>query len=41
MQKVLETNLCIIYYSDSLQKLADATINLLKNKIKQYKIFLE
>ena len=39
MQKVLETNLCIIYYSDSLQKLADATINLLKNKIKQYKIF--
>ena len=39
MQKVLETNLCIIYYSDSLQKLADATINLLKNKIKRYKIF--
>lgn len=39
MQKVLETNLCIIYYSDSLQKLADATISLLKNKIKQYKIF--
>ena len=39
MQKVLETNLCIIYYSDSLQKLVDATINLLKNKIKQYKIF--
>ena len=37
MQKIIETNLCRINYSDSLQELAEATITLLQTKIEEYK----
>ena len=37
MLKILETNLCKINYSDSLQELANATIELLQNKIIEYR----
>jgi len=37
MLKILETNLCKIDYSDSLQELANLTIELLQNKIIEYK----
>lgn len=38
MQKIIETNLCKINYSDSLQELASVTIKLLQSKIDEYKI---
>lgn len=41
MKKVLETNLCKIYYSESLGELAEATIQLLKRKIIEYKLFFD
>ena len=37
MKNILETNLCRINYSDSLQDLAEATIKLLQTKIDEYK----
>lgn len=37
MQKIIETNLCKINYSDSLQELAETTIKLLQIKIDEYK----
>lgn len=37
MSKLLETNLCKINYSDSLQELANATMELLQTKIIEYK----
>ena len=37
MQKILETNLCKINYSDSLENLSNATVKLLQNKIIEYK----
>ena len=37
MSKTLETNLCRINYSDSLEELSNATIKLLQNKIVEYK----
>ena len=37
MTKILETNLCKIWYSDSLQELANSTVELLQNKIIEYK----
>lgn len=37
MTKILETNLCKICYSDSLQELANSTVELLQNKIIEYK----
>ena len=39
MQKILETDLCKIYYSESLQKLATATVPLLEQKIIEYNSF--
>lgn len=40
MQKIIETNICRINYSDSLQELAESTIELLQSKIVEYqKIF--
>ena len=36
MQKIIETNICIINYSDSLQELAESTIKLLQTKIVEY-----
>ena len=40
MQKMIETNLFRIYYSDSLQELAEKTIELLQTKIAEYKKML-
>ncbi len=40
MRKVLETNLCKINYSESLEDLAQATLSLLDKKIIEYSIFL-
>ena len=37
MAKILETNFCRINYSDSLEKLSNATVKLLQNKIVEYK----
>ena len=37
MQKIIETNICKINYSDSLQELAESTIQLLQTKIVEYK----
>ena len=37
MSKILETDLCRINYSNSLEELANATVNLLQNKIVEYK----
>lgn len=37
MQKIIETNLCKINYSESLQELAEKTIKLLQTKIAEYK----
>ena len=37
MQKIIETDMCKINYSDSLQELAEATIKLLQTKIVEYK----
>jgi len=39
MIKILETDLCKINYSNSLQELANKTIEMLKNKIIEYKTF--
>ena len=39
MRKVLETNLCKINYAESLEKLAEATVQLLDKKIIEYKLF--
>ena len=39
MRKVLETNLCKINYSESLEDLAQATLSLLDKKIIEYSIF--
>ncbi len=39
MRKVLETDLCKINYSDSLENLAVATASLLDQKIEEYKLF--
>ena len=39
MPKVLETNLCKINYSQSLEDLAQATVSLLDQKIEEYKLF--
>ncbi len=36
MQKIIETNICRINYSDSLQELAESTIKLLQTKIVEY-----
>lgn len=41
MGKVLETNLCKINYSDSLEDLAEATVQLLDKKIIEYRLFFE
>ena len=41
MIKVLETNLCKINYSESLEKLTEATIQLLDKKIIEYRLFFE
>lgn len=41
MKKVLETNLCKINYSESLEKLAEATVQLLEQKIIEYKLFFD
>ena len=41
VRKVLKTNLCKINYSQSLEKLAEATIQLLDKKIIEYKLFFE
>lgn len=37
MSKILDTNLCKINYSESLQELANSTVELLQNKIIEYK----
>ena len=37
MSKTLETNLCKINYSDSLEELSNATVKLLQDKIVEYK----
>lgn len=37
MSKILETNLCKINYSNSLEELSKATVKLLQNKIVEYK----
>ena len=37
MQKIIETNICRVNYSDSLQELAESTIKLLQTKIVEYK----
>ena len=39
MRKVLETNLCKINYSESLEDLAQATLSLVDKKIIEYSIF--
>lgn len=39
MRKILETNLCKINYSDSLEDLAEATVQLLDKKIIEYRLF--
>lgn len=41
MRKILETNLCKINYSESLEKLAEATVQLLNKKIIEYRLFFE
>ncbi len=41
MRKALETNLCKINYSDSLEGLAEATVQLLDKKIIGYRLFFE
>ncbi len=41
MRKVLETNLCKINYSESLEDLAEATVQLLDKKIIEYRLFFE
>ena len=41
VRKVLETNLCKINYSDSLEELAEATVQLLDKKIIEYRLFFE
>ena len=39
--KKLETDLCIINYSDSLENLAEATFSILNQKIVEYKLFFD
>lgn len=39
MRKVIETNLCKINYSESLEELAEATVQLLDKKITEYSLF--
>lgn len=39
MKKILQTNFCKINYSESLKKLAEATIVLLNKKIDEYELF--
>ena len=39
--KKLETDLCIINYSDSLENLAEATVSILNQKIVEYKLFFD
>lgn len=41
VRKVLETNLCKINYSESLEDLAEATVQLLDKKIIEYRLFFE
>lgn len=41
MEKKLETNLCKINYSESLEDLAEATISLLNQKIKEFNSFFD
>ena len=41
MGKILETSLCRINYSESLEDLAQATISLLDKKIIEYDIFFD
>ena len=41
MRKVLETNLCKINYSESLEDLAQATLSLLEKKIIEYNTFFD
>ena len=41
MKKVLETSLCKINYSESLEDLAEATVSLLNQKIKEFKLFFD
>lgn len=41
MRKVLETSLCKINYSESLEDLAEATVSLLNQKIKEFKLFFD
>lgn len=41
MRKILETNLCKINYSESLEELASSTISLLNKKIIEYSNFFE
>ena len=41
VRKVLETNLCKINYAESLEKLAEATVQLLDQKIIEYKLFFD
>ena len=39
MKKVLENDLCIVDYSETLQSLAESTMELLKGKIPEYEEF--
>ncbi len=39
--KKIETSLCKINYSDSLEKLSEATVSLLNQKIKKFKFFFD
>ena len=41
MRKLIETSLCKINYSDSLENLAKATVSLLNQKIKEFKLFFD
>ncbi len=41
MKKVLETSLCKINYSESLEDLVEATVSLLNQKIKEFKLFFD
>lgn len=41
MRKILETSLCRINYSESLEDLAEATVQLLYKKIIEYRLFFE
>ncbi len=41
MKKVLETSLYKINYSESLEDLAEATVSLLNQKIKEFKLFFD